>query len=61
MLFISLQKLVSFSGKSKMADSNTGLKWFSFEPISNINPLSTKPMKWSDTFKQFVGCCRQIF
>ena len=23
-------------------------------------PLSTNPTKWSNTLKQFVGCCRQI-
>ena len=25
-----------------------------------VNPLSPKSIKWSDTFKQFVGCCQQI-
>ena len=38
-----------------------GLKHF-FKPygLIVINPLSTKPTKWSKTLKQFVGCCRQI-
>ena len=25
-----------------------------------INPLSANPTKWSNTLKQFVGCCRRI-
>ena len=25
-----------------------------------VNPLSANPTKWSNTRKQFVGCCRQI-
>ena len=25
-----------------------------------INPLSANPTKWSNTFKQFVSCYRQI-
>ena len=28
--------------------------WITFKP------LSTKPAKWSNTLKQFVGYCRQI-
>ena len=28
--------------------------------FSYINPLSAKSTKWSNTLKQFVGCCRQI-
>ena len=26
-----------------------------YMPESNLNPLSAKPVKWSNTFKQFVG------
>ena len=26
-----------------------------YMPESNLNPLSAKPAKWSNTFKQFVG------
>ena len=26
----------------------------------HLNPLTTKPTKWSNTLKQFVDCCRQI-
>ena len=25
-----------------------------------LNHLSANPTKWSNTLKQFVGCCRQI-
>ena len=25
------------------------------------NPLSSSPTKWSNTLKQYVGCCRRIF
>ena len=25
-----------------------------------LNPLSANPSKWSNTLKQFVGCCRRI-
>ena len=25
-----------------------------------LNPLSTNPAKWSNTLKQFVGCCLRI-
>ena len=25
-----------------------------------VNPLSTNPIKWSNTLKQFVGCCRRF-
>ena len=27
---------------------------------NNINPLSTNPTKWSNTLKQFLGCCRRV-
>ena len=30
------------------------------EPSQRFNPLRAKPIKWSNTFKQFVGCCRRI-
>ena len=26
--------------------------------ILQVNPLSANPTKWSNTLKQFVGCCR---
>ena len=26
----------------------------------NINPLNVNTTKWSNTLKQFVGCCRRI-
>ena len=25
-----------------------------------VNPISTNPTKWSNTLKQFVGCCPRI-
>ena len=25
-----------------------------------LNPLNASPTKWSNTLKQFVGCCRRI-
>ena len=25
-----------------------------------VNPLSANPTVWSNTLKQFVGCCRRI-
>ena len=25
-----------------------------------FNPLSANPTKWSNTLKQFIGCCRRI-
>ena len=28
--------------------------------VSDIKPLSANPTKWSNTLKQFVGCCRPI-
>ena len=28
--------------------------------LCKSNPLSANPTKWSNTLKQFVGCCRQI-
>ena len=27
---------------------------------NRFNPLSANPSKWSNTLKQFVGCCRRI-
>ena len=30
------------------------------KPETTINPLSANPTKWSNTLKQFVGCCRRI-
>ena len=30
-----------------------------FRSVS-LNPLSPNPTKWSNTLKQFVGCCRRI-
>ena len=29
--------------------------------MAYLNPLSTKPTKWSNTLKQFVGNSRQVF
>ena len=26
----------------------------------NFNPLTAHPRKWSNTLKQFVGCCRRV-
>ena len=28
--------------------------------VHGLNPLSNIPTKWSNTLKQFVGCCRPI-
>ena len=28
--------------------------------VSDINPLSANPTKWTNTLKQFVGCCPRI-
>ena len=32
-----------------------------FKFIVAFNPLSTNLTKWSNTLKQFVGCCQRIF
>ena len=29
--------------------------------IVSFNPLNANPTKWSNTLKQFIGCCRRIF
>ena len=36
------------------------LKWLLFLSIWPLNPLSANPSKWSNTLKQFVGCCQRI-
>ena len=28
--------------------------------LNTLNPLSASPIKWSNTLKKFVGCCRRI-
>ena len=28
--------------------------------LTDLNPLNANPAKWSNTLKQFVGCCRRI-
>ena len=28
--------------------------------LNGFHPLSTNAMKWSNTLKQFVGCCQRI-
>ena len=30
------------------------------DTLTNLNPLSANPTKWSNTLKQFVGICRRI-
>ena len=27
----------------------------------HINPLTANPTKWSNTLKQYMGCCQQVF
>ena len=36
------------------------LKWLLFLSMWPLNPLSANPSKWSNTLKQFVGCCQRI-
>ena len=35
-------------------------KYFNNMGESSVNPLGPNPTKWSNTLKQFVGCCRGI-
>ena len=34
---------------------------FSLKYSNVLNPLSANTTKWSNTFKQFVGCCRIVW
>ena len=39
-----------------MISGGTEVNLFTLDSL-NINPLSAEPTKWSNTLKEFVGCC----
>ena len=58
--FCEISKNTFFTEHLRTTPSAAFSHYKSKEIYILINPLSTNPTKWSDTLKQFVGCCRRI-